>query len=210
MPTSASTLHLARLARELLPCPLPYGAGGSADSASLQGMCRAVRARVRKTASVQEWADAGVATMNELFSRPPSEGRPLGHASAGQALALEAIKEAYSSMEAPPCTTAAASFRAMCGSPAGYAALPSAAAPLRRDSRVSLPPVDMVFADAEQLLSGEDLTAWVDWRRVLLRTPADLQEVRAFEGVPMPNVGPGLKRDPVAYARFLKQLLDRG
>ena len=38
-------------------------------------------------------------------------------------------------------------------------------------------------ADGPALLTGSDLQAWRNWRWILLRSPSELQEVIALEGV---------------------------
>ena len=58
-----------RVARDLLPCPLPFSGGALPDAQGLSSKSRAVRSRLRRTASSREWADEAVATLNELNAR---------------------------------------------------------------------------------------------------------------------------------------------
>ena len=51
-----------------------------------------------------------------------------------------------------------------------------------KEGLVSLPDPGAKMADGSALLTGSDLEAWRDWRRVLLRSPNELHEVIAPKG----------------------------
>ena len=100
----------------------------------------------------------------------------------------------------PPTTTAAAAFHELCGALPGYADVPSARAPFKQ-GRVSLPPLGMSFANARGFLDGAALEAWSNWRKLMLRSPAELQEELA-KGEPKPFSDSTLVGRPRVYARF--------
>ena len=66
------------------------------------------------------------------------------------------------------------------------------------------------MADGSALLTGSDLEVWRDWRRILLRSPSELQEVNALEGTVAPHTDPELKRKPRCYARLVRDVSLRG
>ena len=66
------------------------------------------------------------------------------------------------------------------------------------------------MADGSPLLTGSDSEAWRDWRRVMLRSPNELQEVIAREGRVAPHTDPVLKRKPQFYARLVWDVSLRG
>ena len=55
-----------RASRDLVPCPLPFPECTLQDAAALKGKSRSVRSRIRHSASLREWANEGVTTINEL------------------------------------------------------------------------------------------------------------------------------------------------
>ena len=66
------------------------------------------------------------------------------------------------------------------------------------------------MADGADLSTGSDFEAWRDWRRVLLRSPSELQEAIALEGRVAPHTDPELKRKPRCCARFIRDMRLRG
>ena len=110
----------------------------------------------------------------------------------------------------PECTSPAAAYEVLCGGRAGYEAVPSAPARLRRTSTVSLPPPGLTFAKGESLLRGEDLQAWVHWQRELLRSPSELEQVLRETAAVQPHTEPFFTNEPKQYAKFLRSLYDRG
>ena len=66
------------------------------------------------------------------------------------------------------------------------------------------------MADGSAPLTGSDLEAWRDWRRILLRSPSELQEVIALEGRVAPHTDTELKRKPRCYARLVRDMSLRG
>ena len=112
-------------------------------------------------------------------------------------------------MPAPECTNAAAAYEVLCGSRAGYEALPSPPARLSRTANVSLPPVGLTFAKGEDLLRGEDLEVWVSWQREILRSPSELQAALADAESIKPHTDPMFTRYPLQYAKLICKLYER-
>ena len=203
-PASQGLTPRRPVARELLPCPLPYpdlpGPGAAA------GCCHAVRTRLHRRVGWQKWANDGVQALNEIYggqhARPP-------RASAGQLNSLVALCSQYRDVGPPTDVTPAAAFTELCGSHPGYADENPVVTPFKRD-RISLPPVGIKFADAGSLLTGEDLEAWRSWRRELLCSPAELAEAQQQSGDIVPHTDPLLRKRPQRYAEFIKDLWDRG
>ena len=73
---------LLRASRELLPCPAPFPDRYIPDAFAIEGKCRTVRARIKHSASLGEWANEAVFTINELAA-PPSAPTPVVSPSAG-------------------------------------------------------------------------------------------------------------------------------
>ena len=165
VPHFVSDAERRRSHRDLFPCPLPYQEKSITNVARLATKSRTVRSRLRRHACTEEWANQGVQALNEVFSRAPPLGADPVPPTEGQRSSLERIRAAYSDIAPPECKSTAAAFNVLCGSRPGYGAeVPSGAARLRRDSKVSLPPKGLVFADATQLLRGKNLRAWTQWR----------------------------------------------
>ena len=147
--------------------------------------------------------------INQLASATTPEAASGLRPSAGQSELLEQIRGPFLDTPAPPCTPAVA-HEVLCGSRAGYVDTPPAAAtPFRPTSNVSLPPVGLTFARGEDLLDGEDLEAWVQWKRELLRSPSELEEALADTAPITPHMDPEFKRNPKRCASFLAQLFKR-
>ena len=198
----------SRAARDLVPCPLPFPECTLHNAAALKGKSRSVRSRIRHSASLREWANEGVTTINELASPAnPSASAP---SSTGQESLLEGIRSTYMSVPPPECTSPVAALEVLCGGRAGYEAVPSAPTRLRRTSTVSLPPPGLTFAKGESLLRGEDLQAWVHWQRELLRSPSELEQVLRETPPVQPHTDPLFTSEPKQYAKFLRSLYDRG
>ena len=79
-----------------------------------------------------------------------------------------------------------------------------------KEGLVSLPDPGAKMADGSALLSGSDLEAWRNWRRVLLRSPSEFHEVIAHEGRVVFHANPELKGKPQCYARLVRDMSLRG
>ena len=75
-----------------------------------------------------------------------------------------------------------------------------------KEGRVSLPDPGAKMADGSALLTGSDFEAWRDWRRVLLRSSSEFQEVIARKGRVAPHTDPQLKRKPQSDARLVRDM----
>ena len=75
---------------------------------------------------------------------------------------------------------------------------------------MALPVPGGKMADGSALLTGSDLEAWNDRRRILLRSPSELQEVIALEGRVAPHTDPELKRKLRCCARLVRDMSLRG
>ena len=198
-----------RISKELLPCPLPFPGVGAFDHAAVKSCSRSVRSRLRSRLANQEWANSAVQTLNEVYGHSsPAPPR----ASAGQEAALQRIRATFEEVPKAECMDSAAAFNVLCGGLAGYDS-PSASqatrAKYRRDS-VSLPPKGCAHAKPCEILTGEALEAWCDWREVLLRSPAERDEAIQRDGNVDPFTDPALLKKPSEYAYFLSTLAERG
>ena len=154
------------------------------------------------------WANDAVRSMNEMYGQGDVFEEGNLTESHGQRLCLNQLRDVYKSVDVAPSSTPAEAFDALCGAQPGYEEIPAERVTFKRD-RVSLPPPGIVLADGEHLLAGEDLEAWTNWRSVLLRTPAELQEARVEHGEPIPYTDANLRKKPKAYAEFVKSLITR-
>ena len=137
-------------------------------------MSRSVRSRVQRELAWKKWANSGMASLNDIYRRGHTQDAD-ATTSLNQRICQRQLGEFYKDFPPPPSTTAAEAFHELCGALPGYADVPSARAPFKR-GRVSLPPLSMTFANATDFLDGAALDAWSNWRKVLLRSPAELQE----------------------------------
>ena len=60
---------LRPVSRELLPLPVPFPDKEKSESERLRGLSRAVSSWVNRRVACHDWANAGVRSMNEIFSR---------------------------------------------------------------------------------------------------------------------------------------------
>ena len=123
---------------------------------------------------------------------------------------MKFVEEAYEAVGPPPCTSAAAAFQELCGSPPGYGSDVLAGRVSYKPGATALPPPHSAFAQGAELLDGADLDAWVNWQDVLLRTPAELAAALHEEPAPEIFTDPALTRSPKRYAESLVQLAQRG
>ena len=155
------------------------------------------------------WANDAVKSMNEMYGHGDVfEGGNVNE-SYGQRLCLNNLRDVYKNVDVAPSSTPAEAFKELCGAQPGYDDVPAERVTFKRD-RVSLPPPGIVLANGKDLLSGEDLQAWNDWRSVLLRTPAELHEAQTEHGEPVPYTDSVLRSKPKAYAGFVNSLMERG
>ena len=136
--------------------------------------------------------DDGVRSMNEIFCKTAASevgGRP----SSMQFTSLSRICNAYQRISAAECKSAEEAFNALCRSVPRYTDSGVKQATFK-EGLVSLPDPCSKMADGADLVTVSDLEAWRDWRRVLLRSPSELQEAIALEGRVAPHTDPELKR----------------
>ena len=187
------------------PLPIPFPENEVVDSEQIRGLSRAVRSRVR---AGQGWANAGVHSMNEIFSKTSAleaGSRP----SEMQLTSLSRICDACREICAVECNSAAEAVKALCGSVPGYTGNGVKQATFN-EGLISLPDRGAKMADGSALLTGSDLEVWRDWRRVLLRSPSEFQEVIALEGRVAPHTDLELKRKPQCYVRLTHDMSLRG
>ena len=110
-----------------------------------------------------------------------------------------------------PSMPAAAAFSELCGARAGYG-MPDllAARANYKAGHTSLPPTHSRSAEAERLLDGADLEAWVNWEQTLIRSPAELAEARLTEPDPEPFTDYAFVKSPKKYAGIFAELVKRG
>ena len=102
-------------------------------------------------------------------------------------------------ISAAECNSAAEAFKALCGSVPGYTGNGVKQATFK-EGLVSLPNPGAKMADGSALMTGSDLEASRDWRRILPRSPSELHEVIAREGRVAPHTDPERKRKPQCCA----------
>ena len=108
-----------RVARELLPAPLPFAT--NSPPGFLGRLSRPVQRRVQRRSQWQEWRNQGVEALNALYSPLASVARFLANDSQQQCLALLAAE--YRKLNAPPSGfSAAGACEELCGRPMGYSA----------------------------------------------------------------------------------------
>ena len=74
---------------------------------------------------------------------------------------------------------------------------------------VSLPPVGLSFATGVDILADGDHSLWSDWQSLLLREPAEGEQLREDLGLDKPYSDP-ICRDGKRYGAFLAELAVRG
>ncbi len=156
----------------------------------------------------QGWANDAVRSMNEICSKT-SASQARSRSSSLQLASLSRICSVYQEESDAECKSAAEAFKALCGSVPGYTDSGVKQATFK-EGLVSLPDPCSKMADGADLLTGSDFEAWRDWRRVLLRSPSELQEAIALEGRVAPHTDPELKRKPRCCARLIRDTRLRG
>ena len=127
--------------------------------------------------------------------------------SAMQLSSSSRICDACRRISAADCSSTAEAFKALCVSVPGYTGNGVMQATFK-EGLASLQYPGAWMADGSALLTGSDLEAWRDWRRVLLRSTDELQEVIACGGAP--HTEPVLNRKPQFYARLVRDMRLRG
>ena len=112
-------------------------------------------------------------------------------------------------ISAAECSNAAEAFNALGGFVPGYTGIGVKQATLK-EGLVSLKDPGVKMADGTALLTGSDLEAWRDWRRILLRSPSEFREVIALERRVAPHTDPERKRKPQCDARLVRDVSVRG
>ena len=186
-----SVQQVARpVSRELLLLPILFPKTRTWKVSRLRGLSRAVRSRVKRRVGRQGRANAGVRSMNEIFSKT-SASEAGSRPSSIQLTSLSRICNAYQGISAAECNNAAEAFNALCGSVPGYTGNGVKQATFK-EGLVSSPDPGAKMADGSALLTGSDFEAWRDWRRVLLRSPSELREVTALEERVAPDTDAGV------------------
>ena len=100
------------VARELLPCPLPFSGGPIQCSGPVS---RVVRRRFLRKQHWQQWANEGVAALNDLYGAGVRSDTAGADISAAQMFCLDNIAEAYCRVGPPPadCASAAGAFNCL-------------------------------------------------------------------------------------------------
>ena len=178
------------------------------ESEHLRSLSHAVRSRVVRRVGWQGWANDGVRSMSEIYSKT-SASEAGSQSSSLQLASLSRVCSAYQEVSAADCKSAAEAFKALCGSVPGCNGNGVKQATFE-EGLVSLPDPCAKMADGAAFLTGSDFEAWRDWRRVLLRSPSELQEAIALEGRVAPHTDPELKRKPWCYARLVRDMRLRG
>ena len=106
------------VSRELLPPPLPFPENEHVESEHLRCLSRAVRSRVVRRLGCQGWANDGVRSMNEIYSKTSASEAGSGSSSL-QLASLSRICSPYQEVSAAECKSAAEAFKALCGSVPG-------------------------------------------------------------------------------------------
>ena len=159
------------VSRELIPLPVPFPENEHVESEHLRSLSRAVRSRVVRRVGWQGWANDGVRSMNEIYSKT-SASEAGSRSSSLQLASLSRICSVYQDVSAAECKSAAEAFKALCGSVPGYTDSGVKQATFK-EGLVSLTDPCSKMADGADLLIGSDFEAWRDWRSVLLRSPCD-------------------------------------
>ena len=161
-----------------------------------------MRSRVKRRVGWQGRANAVVRSVNEIFGKTATSeagGRP----STMQLSSLSRICDAHREISAAECNSTAEAFKALCGSVPGCTGMGVKQATFK-EGLVSLPDPSAKMVDGSALLTRADLEAWRDWRRVLLRSPSEFQEVIVCEGRVAPRIDPELKRKHQSFARLVR------
>ena len=93
------------VSRELLPLPLPFLENEHVESEHLRCLSRAVRSRVVRRVGWQGWANDGVRSMNEIYSKT-SASEAGSWSSSPQPASLSRICSAYEGVSAAECKSA--------------------------------------------------------------------------------------------------------
>ena len=169
------------VSRELLPLPIPFPENEVVESERIRGLSRAVRSRVMRRVGWQGWANAGVRSVNEIFSKTATSeagGRP----STMQLSSLPRICDAYRGDERCRVQFYRGSLQS---------ALRFSAWLHRNRFQTSYLQGGHRFPARPRREDGRWLCSfnrsglresWRDWRRVLLRSPSEFHEVIAREG----------------------------
>ena len=122
---------------------------------------------------------------------------------------MDQVCNAYRGVSAVECNNAAEASKVLCGSVPGYTGNGVKKATYK-EGLVAVSDPGGKKAGGSALSTGSDLEAWRDERRILLRSPSELQKVIALEGRVALHTHPELKRKPRCHARLLRDMSLRG
>ena len=114
-----SSLRFARaasmpVARDLLPCPVPFDPVSLAEGSSLANVSRSVRQRVRRQTAWKHWANSAVVALGDIYGKGVS--LPAGTTtSLNQRLCMGSLVNAYKDFPSAPALNAAEAFSELCG-----------------------------------------------------------------------------------------------
>ena len=167
---------------ELLPLPIPFPKNEVVESERIRELSRAVRSRVKRRVGWQGWANAGVRSINEIFGKTASSE---GQESAVYDAALFFVTNLRCLSGDRRCRVQF--FRGSLQSALRFSAWLHWESVSNRllSMRASFPLSDpgAKMANCSSLLTRADSEAWRDWRRVLVRSPSEFQDVIAREGL---------------------------
>ena len=152
----------------------PFPDNEKAEGERCRGLSRAVRSRVNRRVGWQDWANAGVRSMNDDLQAERLRRRPEVVRLRCSTILWTNFAMLIVVVSAVECNNAAEAFKMLCSSVPGYTGNGVKQATYK-DGLVALPDPGGRMADGSALLTGSDLRAWRDWRRILLRSPSKLQ-----------------------------------
>ena len=195
---------MGQVSKDLFPLPPPFPLVG--QLASVVGVSRSVRRRLRRTGLWQQWANEGVATLNALSGRPDgSSCEP----SPCQLASLEGLAEPFKRMGLPPPDLhPAEAFRELCGNSVPYLAENLGLASFERDN-VALPSGNLPVIDTVAGLSPEHAHILNGADSSLLNSPEATAAALDVAGIVKPHHDPAFNA-PRPYADFLRSLQDKG
>lgn len=197
----------AAVACDLLPCPLPFP-GAEDELRRATGCCRSVRSRRGRRLANRCWANEAARSLNEMNGH--GDRIQDVSSSIAQRMCLERVRGIFESVGAPPPLTPTEAFVELCGHRPGYDDTQPAARCNFKREQISLPAADGFVCNAGDLLEAKDLDAWVRWREVLLREPAEACAEQARLGLEEPYTARELKGKVRECAGLVHDLVSRG
>ena len=124
------------------------------ESEQIRGLCRAVRSRIMRRVGWQGWANGGVRSMSDIYTKT-SASEAGSRSSSLQLSSLSRTRSAYQGTSTAESNSAAKVFKALCGSVPGYTDNGVKQATFK-EGLVSLPDPCSKMADGADLLTGSD------------------------------------------------------